>query len=286
DAPAPTAILHSATGSSFTLGRALGRGGMASVMLAQQTRPSSGEQGIVALKLLREHQTTTARRLFYHEGGLLPRLQHPHIVRFIERGRGVLPGVGNVDYLATEFVAGETAEDLLVRRNQPLAPEAMLGIVAQIASALDYLHQRGVVHCDLKPGNLMIARAEARVVVIDFGIARAPDYDGQPVAVGTPQYLAPEQAEAGLPLDGRADLYALGVITAELLTGRRLFPRRTTTDVRAGRMIALAPHELPSQISGPLRAVISRCVQPAPADRYESAPIMLEQLRLAVQQSA
>lgn len=239
--PTRAALLHSTTGSTFELGRPIGGGGMGHVYLAQQHRDNEQPGQLVALKLLRLNAPEQARRLFYHEGTLLPRLQNPHIVRHVESGRGVVAGIGAVDYLALGYVAGSTTEELLKKRQSPLPPATVLGIVAQITAALAYLHQRGVVHCDLKPSNIMLEHAMPRAVLIDFGIARAPDFLGQPVAVGTPQYMAPEQADAHAECDGRADIYALGVVMYELLTGQRLFARRTTADIRRGHLVSVKP---------------------------------------------
>lgn len=275
------ALLHSTTGSTFELGRALGGGGMGHVYLAQQHRESESGQ-LVALKLLRLNAPEPARRLFYHEGTLLPRLQNPHIVRHVESGRGAVAGIGAVDYLALGYIAGSTTEDMLKQRQSPLPPAIVLGIVAQLTTALAYLHQRGVVHCDLKPGNIMLEHATPRAVLIDFGIARAPDFLGQPVAVGTPQYMAPEQADPRSECDGRADIYALGVVIYELLTGWRLFPRRTTTDIRRGHLVSITHAELAGKVALPLAQVIARCLQHNPQERYGTVGELLEDMQRAL----
>jgi serine/threonine protein kinase len=278
-----TAVLYSSTGSTYEIGRALGNGGMGHVFLAQ--RSTAGRQGVrqlVTLKILRPDATQQARRLFYHEGVLLPRLQHEHIVAFLERGRGVLQGSGPVDYLALRYVPGPTLDAVLKQANGPLSPLAVLGIAAQLAAALGYLHERGIVHCDLKPGNVLLEHAAPRVVLIDFGIARAPDFVGEPVAVGTPQYMAPEQAEPAAPCDGRTDIYALGVLLYELLTGRRLFPRRTTTDIRQGRQIEPHPDLLTGALHPELAAVLRRAVRRDPDERYPTTATLLDDLRRAM----
>jgi|SRR5579859_3964685 len=277
-------ILYGVTGTTFELGRVLGAGGMGQVYLAQQRINDQGQcsEQLVALKILQPGAPQQARRLFYHEGTLLPRLQHDNIVRCIERGRGAVPGLGSVDYLALAFIGGESAGTLLQHYQSPLPPETVLGIVAQIAAALNYIHQRGIVHCDLKPSNIMLERSMPRAVLIDFGIARAPDFVGQPVAVGTPQYMAPEQADVQAPCDGRADLYALGVVTYELLTGRRLFPYRTTTDVQRGKLIAPHIRDLAGAVDMSVARVLARCLQRTPDERYRTVDAMLNDLRLAL----
>jgi eukaryotic-like serine/threonine-protein kinase len=276
--------LYGDTGTTFEIGRSLGFGGMGQVYLAQQRTDSAGAGTgqLLALKILHQSARLQARRLFYHEGTLLPRLRHQNIVHCTERGRGAIPGAGTVDYLALEFITGETTEALLQRYRSPLPPATSLGIIAQIAGALGYLHQRGIVHCDLKPANIMIERATPRAVLIDFGIARAPDFVGQPVAVGTPQYMAPEQADVHAHCDGRADIYALGAVTYELLTGRRLFPRRTTTDIQKGILVALEVSDLSSMLGDSVVQVIARCLRRHPNERYPTAEAMLADLRRAL----
>ena len=277
-------ILYGATGSAFEIGRALGNGGMGCVYLARRWREDgdarSGE--MVALKILRPNAPAQARRLFYHEGVLLPRLHHPNIVRCVEYGRGGIPGSGAVDYLALEYIAGESAEDLMHRRHDPLPLPTVLGIVAQIVGALTYLHQRGVVHCDIKPGNILLEHGAPRAVLIDFGIARAPGFVGQPIAVGTTQYMAPEQADPRASCDGRADLYALGVVIFELLTRRRLFPHRTTTDLRQERLVTLDVAELASMLDPAIARVLARCLRVSPEERYPTAEALLDDLRMTV----
>lgn len=277
-------ILYGATGSAFEIGRALGNGGMGCVYLARRWREDGNARGgeMVALKILRPNAPAQARRLFYHEGALLPRLQHPNIVRCVEYGRGGIPGSGNVDYLALEYIAGESAEDLMHRRRDPLPLPTVLGIVAQIVGALTYLHQRGVVHCDIKPGNILLEHGAPRAVLIDFGIARAPGFVGQPVAVGTTQYMAPEQADPRVSCDGRADLYALGVVIFELLTRRRLFPHRTTTDLRRERLVTIDASELETVLDPAVARVLARCLRANPEERYPTAGALLDDLRMAV----
>lgn len=277
-------VLYSTTGSAFEIGRSLGKGGMGCVYLARRWRedghPHGGE--MVTLKILRPNAPAQARRLFYHEGALLPRLQHPNIVRCLEYGRGGIPGSGAVDYLALEYIAGESAEDLMYQRRDPLPLPTVLGIVAQIVGALTYLHQRGVVHCDIKPGNILLEHAVPRAVLIDFGIARAPGFIGQPIAVGTTQYMAPEQADPRAACDGRADLYALGVVIFELLTRRRLFPNRTTTDLHKEQLTTLDVDELASMLDPAIARVLARCLRANPEERYPTAEALLSDLRMTV----
>jgi serine/threonine-protein kinase len=256
---------------------------MGGVYLAECRVRDGSPRQLVALKILRHDAPALARRLFYHEGTLLPRLRHQHIVRAVECGRGAIDDT-IVDYLALDFIAGETLEGLLRKLRRPFSPETVLGIVAQIGRALSYLHARGITHCDLKPGNIMLERAAPRAILIDFGIARAPDFVGEPVAVGTPQYMAPEQADPRAACDGRADIYALGVLTCELLSGRRLFPNRTAADVRRGVMLAPRAEDLCAFASPAIVQVLLRCLAAHPADRYASVETLIADLSYSVQQ--
>jgi eukaryotic-like serine/threonine-protein kinase len=277
-----THMLYSVTGSDFEIMRPLGNGGTSHVYLGQLHSKERGSAStFAAVKLLRPGAVATARRLFYHEGALLPRLQYPQIVGYLERGRGVIPEFGTVDYLALEYIAGNTLEELLRRQRGALPPDTVLGIVAQIVSALDYLHQRGIVHCDLKPSNIMLEHSTPRAVLIDFGIARAPHFVSQPVAVGTPQYMAPEQADPGMVSDRRADLYSLGVVIYELLSGQRLFPLRTIAELRQTGQRLIEQRLLASLDPGVVQ-VLMQCLHPDPAQRYPTATAVLHELRESV----
>jgi serine/threonine protein kinase len=257
---------------------------MGKVYLARQrySRSQVADGQYVALKLLRPEAPAHARRLFYHEGAVLPRLQHAHIVQYIERGRGIMPEVGQFDYLAVSYIAGETIEDLLCRRNGPLPAAIVLGIVAQVAEALRYLHRRGIAHCDLKLSNVMLERAAPHAVLIDFSTARAPDFVGQPIAVGTLQYMAPEQLDPRNHCDGRTDLYALGIMIYEMLTGRRLFPRRTTDDLKQGQKVTPSATDLAALPGNAVADVVMRCLLPDPSDRYAAADVLFNDLRSAL----
>lgn len=286
--PAGLRVAHfySASGSAFDLMRPLGNGGMGHVYLSMRRSSRDAASGqLVALKLLRPDAPAHARRLFYHECTLVQRLQHPNIVQQLERGRGKMQDGQLFDFLALQFIAGETSEQLLRRLRSAIPADTALGIIAQITDALGYLHQRGIVHCDVKPGNIMLEHAASRAVLIDFGIARAPDFVGQPVAVGTPQYMAPEQIDPRNPCDGRVDLYALGVVMYELLTGRQLFQGRTTTDISQGRMIRPPLSDLSALLGAPIARVIDRCLRADPAERYPHAQQLLAELRQAIYQT-
>jgi serine/threonine-protein kinase len=154
---------------------------------------------------------------FLREAAIGRTLNHPNIVRILEQGY-----VGRVPYFTMELLGGETLQD--VARRGPLPPRAAASLVVQIAEALDFAHGKGVVHRDLKPSNVMVLPGPV-AKVMDFGIARAQRFDGMTATaafLGTPDYVAPEMIE-GKGTEPRSDLYALGVVFFELLTGRLPF---------------------------------------------------------------
>ncbi len=191
----------------------IGQGGMGAVYLARQTALDR----FVALKLVRPRETdpTFAER-FVREAKAMARLNHPHVVAVYESG-----AAGGLPYLVMEFVDGVTLRDAM--RARKLTPSEALGIVPQICEALEYAHAQGVVHRDVKPENILLGR-DGRVKIADFGLAKVTDPAGVSLtgtrqAMGTPHYMAPEQWEKPGEVDHRADIYALGVVLYELLTG-------------------------------------------------------------------
>ena len=191
----------------------IGQGGMGAVYLARQ----KGLDRLVALKLVRprEADPTFAER-FVREAKAMARLSHPHVVAVFESGEA-----GGLPYLVMEYVDGVTLRDAM--RERKLSPAEALAIVPQICDALEYAHAQGVVHRDVKPENILLGR-DGRVKIADFGLAKVTDPAGVSLtgtrqAMGTPHYMAPEQWEKPGEVDHRADIYALGVVLYELLTG-------------------------------------------------------------------
>jgi serine/threonine-protein kinase len=213
---------------------------------------------------------------FQREAEIGRTLHHPNIIRIFERGE-----VEGVPYFTMELVEGETLQSH-ARRSGPLDARAATKVVAQVAEALDYAHLKGVVHRDLKPSNIMILR-DGAVKVMDYGIARARKFDGLTVTgafLGTPDYVAPETAE-GRPTDARSDLYSLGIVFYEILTGRR--PFIAETPFATLKKHCMEPPEPPSKVNAgvpkELEAIVLKLLSKSPDERHPSAEELLIELR-------
>jgi serine/threonine-protein kinase len=267
----------------YELQAPLGRGGMASVYQALDITL----QRPVAVKVLRAgpYADDSAER-FLREARTLASLRHPHIVRVYDYGEQ-----GDLRYIVQELLPGPTLQqellDLQLRGTAP-ALATVEQVVAQVAGALDYAHGRGVVHRDLKPANL-IRNSDGAIVLADFGIARVAEEQGQTrtgMIVGTPSYLSPEQAAGRGGITAAADIYALGVVLFELLTGRLPF------DGDSGMAIVMAhltqPPPPPSAVRPGLPhavdAVVLRALEKDPAARYATAGALADALRVALRQ--
>ncbi len=243
--------LQEGLGSQYTIEREIGRGGMATVFLAHDTKHSR----VVALKVLHgELAQSLGPERFRREITFAARLQHPHILSVYDSGE---TRAGQL-WFTMPYVEGETLADRL-RRERRLPVDVAVRIAREIASALDYAHQHGVIHRDVKPSNILLT-TQGEALLADFGIARAlgaSATSGQLTqtgfVIGTPSYMSPEQA-AGDHIDTRADIYALGVVCYEMLTGGLPYgPAR--------------PPDIPTGID----AAINRALATDPVQRYDSA---------------
>ena len=239
--------------------RPLGRGGMATVYLAIQ----ESVQREVALKamsptLLADDQFGER---FVREARIAAKLRHPHVVQIYDVGR-----VGDHPYIAMEYLPGGA---VIARNAEPREPRFALRVIREIAGALGYAQNKGVVPRDIKPDNILL-REDGAAVLTDFGIARASDNSRMTrtgAIIGTPHYMSPEQAR-GLPLDGRADLYSLGIVFHELLLGR--VPYQADDSLAVGIMHITAPlPRLPAEL-GYLQPILDRLLAKEPEQRFQN----------------
>ena len=270
--------LESAVGAQFELIRLLGRGGMGCVYLARER----GLERLVAIKVLSPDVAATAqtRERFRREARTSARLTHPNILPLHSFGE-----VGALAYLVMGYIRGESLAERLAREGRLAADEARR-ILTQLADALDYAHRHGVVHRDIKPENVLMEDESGRAILADFGIAKArtgnAPLTGTGVVIGTPHYMSPEQATGDRAIDGRSDIYSLGVLGYVMLSGRALFDGRSPSEV----LLKQATHQPPPlhvALSGTpddLVVAIARCLAPDPEARWPDG----RSLRLALTQ--
>jgi eukaryotic-like serine/threonine-protein kinase len=251
----------------YRIERELGRGGMATVYLAHDLRHDRP----VALKVLHpDLASTLGPDRFQREIKLAARLQHPHILGVHDSGE-----TGGFLWFTMPYIEGESLRNKLERERQ-LPLEEAVRIAREAADALDYAHQHGVVHRDIKPENILLSSGHA--LVADFGIARAlsdgaAGLTGTGMIVGTPAYMAPEQAAGEKQIDGRADLYALGCVLYEMLAGEPPFTGPSAQAIIT-RSLTESPrplHTMRGTIPSALDLVVAKAMAKVPADRYGSA---------------
>ena len=261
----------------------LGSGGMG-VVYSAVDRSSGTEVAIKVLPAAWSQAGDFAERL-RREAAALQGLDHPNIVTLIAVGE-LAEDAGVGCYLAMEWLPNALDRVLRAQYPAPLASADGLRLAHGIACGLEAVHRAGMIHRDVKPSNILL-REDGTPVLTDFGLVTQLVADGQRltasnVIVGTADYLAPEQI-AGLPVDGRADLYALGVVLYELLTGTVPFGgREPLATLRA--QVEEAPPPLPSQVPDAARAIVEQAMQKRPRDRYPSAASMAQALAAAIEQ--
>jgi serine/threonine protein kinase/Tfp pilus assembly protein PilF len=283
--PTPTPLVPSRIGR-YSILRVLGEGGMGTVYEAQQESPKRA----VALKVIRAgHVSPGLLRRFEHESAVLGRLQHPGIAQVYEAGTVQDERGHPVPFFAMEFIRGVPLTDYASSRR--LGTRERLDLVARICDAVYHAHQKGVIHRDLKPGNILVDQS-GQPKILDFGVARATDSDIQQTTfqtdvgqlIGTIPYMSPEQV-GGNPgeLDTRSDVYALGVIAFELLAGRLPYDVSRGAIHEAARVIR---EEEPTRLSsinrslrGDVETIIAKALEKEKTRRYQSAESLASDIR-------
>jgi serine/threonine-protein kinase len=277
--------LATALGRTYRLERELGGGGMSRVFLAEEVDLG---RSVVIKVLPPEMAAGVNQDRFRREIQLAARLQHPHIVPVLSAGSS-----GDLLWYVMPFVEGESLRARLEREVELPVTDAVR-LLREVTDALSYAHERGVVHRDIKPDNVMISSGHA--LVTDFGVAKAVSSSTEGatsltslgVALGTPAYMAPEQAAADPHVDHRADIYALGAMAYELLTGRPPFTGPTPQSIFAAHMTQQPERisQLRPAVPPALEAMVVRCLEKRPADRWQKAAELLSPFDLMLTPSS
>ncbi len=265
------ARLKEALGNDYTIEGEIGRGGMGVVFRARDERLHRR----VAIKVLPPELAfqKEIRERFTREAQTSARLSHPHIVPIHDVGDG-----NGLVYFIMGLVEGESLGARLKRRGR-LPPEEARRIMRETADALSAAHAVSVIHRDIKPDNILLEGTRGRVMVTDFGIAKAlssssgATLTGAGIAIGTPQFMSPEQAAGERTLDGRSDLYSLGVVTYQMLAGDLPFNAPTVAAVLMKQITEAAPilHLQDASIPEDLSLAVSRCLEKDPENRWPTA---------------
>ncbi|MGB1285454.1 MAG: protein kinase domain-containing protein [Aggregatilineales bacterium] len=266
------------TVGGYTVEDIVGRGGMATVYLARQISMNR----VVAIKFLpRQHlQDDTYLQRFAREAKIVTNLEHRHIVPIYEYGE-----YEGQPYIVMRYMPGGCVDDLLDKK--PLELRQILNIMQQVGAALDYAHSKNVLHRDLKPGNILMDESGGAYLT-DFGIARFQDGTSLSITtqgvVGTPSYMSPEQAR-GKKLDGRSDIYALGIVLFEMATGQRPFDGDSAYDIAYKQVTESppTPRSINPALTTAVETVILKALLKKPEDRYSTAQALLDDLKLAVE---
>jgi eukaryotic-like serine/threonine-protein kinase len=267
--------LAEALAGRYVIEHELGHGGMASVYQAR----APGRAEPVAIKVMSPNLADALdSKRFIREMGVAASLDHPLIVPLIDSGRA-----GAALFYVMPFVSGESLYDRLQRERRLPVPEA-IGIARDVATALGYAHERGVLHRDVKPENILLSRG--RALIADFGLARAigaADYiklTATGVIVGTVHYMSPEQLREEADLDQRTDVYSLGCMLYEMLSGEPPYTGRTLTEVASRILRGNIPsvRRLRPEVPAPVDQAIGRALAKARADRFTTMSELLAAL--------
>jgi len=261
----------------YTITGELGKGAMGIVY--QGTDPHIGRT--LAIKTIRfdvigqPSAQEEAQKRFMREARSAGNLSHPNIVTIYEVGEDA-----GMTYIAMEYIEGQSLEEI-VASGRRFSPEEVTDLIGQIGSALDYAHQKGVIHRDIKPGNILIDR-EGKAHIVDFGIARiiTSTMTQTSMVMGTPFYMSPEQI-AGKKVDGRSDIFSLGTIMYELLTNEKPFPGENLTTVvyKIMNEVPSPPRILAPEMPEGLESIVEKALAKNPGERYQSCKELLEDLK-------
>jgi serine/threonine-protein kinase len=276
--PAPDRLFlefQAAVAGRYSIERELGRGGMGVVYLARDLRLDR----VVAIKLLPPERGAGTRERFLREARTAARLSHPNIIPIhaVEETAGFV-------FFVMAFIDGETVGARL-RREGPLKAYDAARVLREVAWALAYAHGQGVVHRDIKPDNILIERGSGRALVADFGIARlvqTPGMSGEGELVGTPEYMSPEQA-SGSDIDGRSDLYSLGVVGYYALSGRLPFTAPSVAAVLAQHVTKPSPPLDAPGVPRALVVAVEGCLAKDPGRRPQSGEDLASALGTAIE---
>jgi serine/threonine protein kinase len=269
----------------FEIAEMIGEGGMAKVYRAYDPEINRS----VALKILKDEHCSDEEHnsRFINEGKAAGALTHPNIVTIYDVGK-----LDNVPYIIMELLEGENLGDIL-RAGERISLQAVIDLAIEMAGALGYAHKKGVIHRDLKPDNIMMGADGASAKITDFGIARmeeAGSIESTQVGMmlGTPRYMSPEQA-CGTTIDGRSDLFTLGVIMYELITGQKAFTAESIPTL-IKQIVDKDPtpiRQINSQAPPGLQRIVAKLLQKKPEKRFQSGAellVALERERFAAQE--
>ena len=258
----------------YTLVERIDAGGAGEVWRARDERLGRD----VAVKILGASADEAFRDRFADEARRAASVSHPNVVTVYDEGRD-----GDDSFMVMEFVRGRTLRDVVAERG-PLAPHEAARIVSQIAAALDAAHEAGVIHCDVKPANVILDD-HGHAKLTDFGIARAARGPREHELIGTARYIAPERV-AGEPPTERSDIYSLGLVAFELLAGRPAHAEMETEDLLRQRLDGPAPSLRSARVgvSDAVDRVVRRALARDPQDRYAKAGYFARDLAAAVEQ--